>query len=209
MSLPSFPAAAVELLSQLNGDIWDASANPFGMDDGGHIPNWPLAMNDMAEVTNYNAALAAVLVAIAQQVAEDAAAAEEGSGTEASVAAIRAVSDLAHYVSMRRVAAAMVPAAISFAAPLAWDMATGINFTATLTANTTVPNPTNQTPGKSGFIDFVQDGTGGRTITSWGGNFRWFGFLPPWPAAAGAITKVAYFVKAAGEVHLAFAGNAT
>ncbi len=102
----------------------------------------------------------------------------------------------------------MVPVALTFATPLVWDMVSGINFTCTLTADTTLPNPTNQTAGKSGFIDFVQDGTGGRSIASYGSNFKWFGPQPDWPAEAGATTKVSYFVKANGEVHLAFAGNA-
>lgn len=209
MPLPEFPTAAANRLAQLNGEAWNATTNPFGMDDGGHVPNWPPAMNDMAVLANYHAALAAILADMAEQVALDAQTAEEGSGTEATVANIRAIANVAHYVSMRNVAAANVPVALTDAASINWNMASGINFTVTIAgAARTLGNPTNQTPGKSGFIDFVQDGTGGRAVTTWGNNFRWFGLKPDWPLTPGAITKVAYFVKANGEVHLTFAGNA-
>src|SRR5690606_8991041 len=161
--------------------------------DGGHIPNWPQAMNDTATSTTYQAAVASFLAALAEQVALDAASAEAGSGTEATVSNIRAIANVAHYVSMRNVAAANVPVAVTDAATIAWDMGTGINFTVTLgAAGRALANPTNQIAGKSGFIDFVQDGTGGRSVTTWGNNFKWFGPKPDWPTAAGAITKVVY-----------------
>ena len=45
------------------------------------------------------------------------------------------------------------------------DFAANQNFVLTLTGNTTLVNPSTETIGQSGFITFIQDGTGGRTIT--------------------------------------------
>jgi hypothetical protein len=208
MPLPEFPTAAANRLAQLNGEAWNATTNPFGMDDGGHVPNWPPVMNDMAVLSNYHAALAVILADMAEQVALDAQTAEEGSGTEATIATIRAAANVAHYVSMRNVAAANVPVALTDAPSIAFDMGTGINFTVTLgAAGRALANPTNQTPGKSGFLNVVQDSTGGRAITVWGSNFVWIGDKPFWPTVAGARTKIAYFVNAVGDVELAFAGS--
>ena len=39
------------------------------------------------------------------------------------------------------------------------------NFVLTLTGNTTLDNPTTEVIGQSGFITFIQDGTGGRTVS--------------------------------------------
>jgi len=45
------------------------------------------------------------------------------------------------------------------------DFAANQNFVLTLTGNTTLVNPSTEQVGQSGFIAFIQDGTGGRTIT--------------------------------------------
>ena len=146
----------------------------------------------------------------AAQVAADAASAAAGSGTEASIANIRAIADVAHYISMRRIAAANVIVSLTDAETIAWDMAGGINFGVTIgSAGRALANPINQVAGKSGFLNVTQDGTGGRTITGWGNNFTWFGDTPDWPTAPGSVTKIAYFVRSNGKVELAFAGNAT
>ena len=39
------------------------------------------------------------------------------------------------------------------------------NFVLTLTGNVTLDNPTTETAGQSGFITFIQDGTGSRTVS--------------------------------------------
>jgi len=44
------------------------------------------------------------------------------------------------------------------------DFSTNQNFVLTLTGNVTLANPTTETVGQSGFITFIQDGTGGRTV---------------------------------------------
>jgi len=42
---------------------------------------------------------------------------------------------------------------------------TNQNFVLTLTGNVTLANPTTEAVGQSGFITFIQDGTGGRTVS--------------------------------------------
>lgn len=200
MALPTFPQAVADYIAGLTDEDFI---------NGGHRTHFiPTAQGGMT-LADYVRLAAIEMLALAEQVEDDAASAAAGSGTEATVANIRAAADVAHYISMRRVVAANVPVSLTDGPSIAWDMATGINFTVTIAgASRTLANPTNQTAGKSGFIDFAQDGTGGRKVTTWGSNFKWFGPHPDWPTTAGAITKVAYFVKANGEIHLAFAGNA-
>jgi hypothetical protein len=45
------------------------------------------------------------------------------------------------------------------------DFSANQNFVLTLTGNTTLVNPSTESVGQSGFIAFIQDGTGGRTVT--------------------------------------------
>lgn len=45
------------------------------------------------------------------------------------------------------------------------DFDTNQNFVLTLTGNVTLDNPTTEAVGQSGFITFIQDGTGSRTVT--------------------------------------------
>jgi len=48
---------------------------------------------------------------------------------------------------------------------VALDFAAKQNFVLTLTGNVTLTNPSTEQVGQSGFIAFIQDGTGGRTVT--------------------------------------------
>ena len=45
------------------------------------------------------------------------------------------------------------------------DFDTNQNFVLTLTGNVTLVNPTTEAVGQSGFITFIQDATGGRTVS--------------------------------------------
>lgn len=45
------------------------------------------------------------------------------------------------------------------------DFSANQNFVLTLTGNITLANPTTEIVGQSGFIVFIQDGTGGRTVS--------------------------------------------
>lgn len=64
--------------------------------------------------------------------------------------------------------------ALTDAATVAVDMATGFNFTVTLGGNRTLGNPTNTKVGQVGVIRVVQDGTGGRTL-AFGANWKFAG----------------------------------
>jgi hypothetical protein len=82
------------------------------------------------------------------------------------------------------------------------NFATYQNFVLTLTGATTLSNPTTETVGQSGFITFIQDGTGSRAV-SLGSDFE--------TAAAGGLTlssgaaetdMVPYIVIASGRILL-------
>lgn len=66
---------------------------------------------------------------------------------------------------------AAAPVAVSYAATVTLDLATGGNFSiGALTGNLTLANPNNAKAGQSGYIRIPQDATGNRTIsygTSW------------------------------------------
>lgn len=59
---------------------------------------------------------------------------------------------------------AMAEVALTDAATIAVDLATGFDFTVTIAGNRTLGNFTNVIPGQRGRIRVVQDGTGGRTL---------------------------------------------
>lgn len=82
------------------------------------------------------------------------------------------------------------------------DFATYQNFVLTLTGNVTLDNPTTEVVGQSGFIVFVQDGTGGRTV-SLGSDFITAGGAGvTLSAAASAIDVVPYIVSASNQIIL-------
>ena len=67
---------------------------------------------------------------------------------------------------------------LSFASPITWNIASGQIATVTLTANTTISNPTNL---KIGYymLNVLQDATGSRFITSWGSVYKWPAAIAP------------------------------
>ena len=82
------------------------------------------------------------------------------------------------------------------------DFAANQNFVLTLTGNTTLVNPSTEQVGQSGFIAFIQDGTGGRTITL-GTDYETAGGLGiTLTAAASKTDLVPYVVVAAGRILL-------
>lgn len=82
------------------------------------------------------------------------------------------------------------------------DFDTNQNFVLTLTGNVTLANPTTEAVGQSGFIVFIQDGTGGRTV-SLGSDFLTAGGAGlTLSSAASAIDIVPYVVSAANQILL-------
>lgn len=82
------------------------------------------------------------------------------------------------------------------------DFATNQNFVLTLTGNVTLDNPTTEVVGQSGFIVFIQDATGGRTV-SLGTDYETAGGAGlTLSSAASATDVVPYIVAASGRILL-------
>lgn len=101
---------------------------------------------------------------------------------------------------------AAAPVALTDAATIALDMATGWNFTVTLGGNRTLANPTNSIIGQSGLIIINQDGTGGRTL-AFGSNYKISGGSVELPSSANAKIALSYFVEAADSILIFASGE--
>ena len=76
------------------------------------------------------------------------------------------------------------------------------NYVWTLTGNLLLGNPTTETVGQSGFFVFIQDGTGGYTL-SLSSEYKTAGGAGiTLSATAGAIDVVPYIVSASGSILL-------
>jgi hypothetical protein len=96
--------------------------------------------------------------------------------------------------------AATQTASISGATTL--DFSTYQNFVLTLTGATTLSNPTTETVGQSGFIVFIQDGTGNRTV-SLGTDFETAGATGLYLSSSASTTDIVpYIVTASGRILL-------
>ena len=90
------------------------------------------------------------------------------------------------------------------------DFSSFQNFVLTLTGNVTLASPTTEKVGQSGFIVFVQDGTGGRTV-SLGGDYETAGAAGITLSTAASATDIVPYVTMAdgrillGTPQLAFA----
>ena len=83
-----------------------------------------------------------------------------------------------------------------------FDFANYQNFIVTMTANVTLSNPTTETLGQSGFIVFIQDSTGGYTV-SLGTDYETAGGAGlTLSTTADAYDVVPYIVKANGSILL-------
>jgi hypothetical protein len=82
------------------------------------------------------------------------------------------------------------------------DFAVNQNFVLTLTGSVTLDNPTTEVVGQSGFIVFIQDATGGRTV-SLGTDYETAGGTGlTLSSAASATDVVPYIVAASGRILL-------
>jgi hypothetical protein len=90
--------------------------------------------------------------------------------------------------------AAAAPVTLTQATTIGVDLATGINFTTTMTGNRTLGNPTNTKNGQTGRIEILQDSTGNRTL-AFGANWKAAsGSLPVLSTAANAKDYLYYEV---------------
>lgn len=120
----------------------------------------------------------------------------------ATAAILRAGTDAAAFVTARAAADANAPVALTDAATIAINLATGIAFTLTLGGNRTLANPTNPVIGRSGIIVVKQDATGSRTL-SFGSAWQFQGGVPALSIAAGAVDIITWYVETAGIVRAA------
>ena len=82
------------------------------------------------------------------------------------------------------------------------DFAVNQNFVLTLTGNVTLANPSTESVGQSGFIVFIQDATGGRTV-SLGTDYETAGGAGLTLSTAASTTDVVpYIVAASGRILL-------
>ena len=82
------------------------------------------------------------------------------------------------------------------------DFGANQNFVLTLTGNVTLANPTTEQVGQSGFIVFIQDGTGGRTV-SLGTDYETAGGAGLTLSSAASTTDIVpYVVAASGRILL-------
>jgi hypothetical protein len=96
------------------------------------------------------------------------------------------------------------PVAITPGASITPNLAAGNNFVVSgLSANFTLANPLNAVAGQSGVIEFTQDATGGRTITSFGNAYIGpNGAKPNLVATANGTDMIFYYVLSTGKVLL-------
>ena len=82
------------------------------------------------------------------------------------------------------------------------DFSANQNFVLTLTGNVTLANPTTEVVGQSGFIVFIQDATGGRTV-SLGTDYETAGAAGLTLSSAASTTDIVpYVVAASGRILL-------
>jgi len=82
------------------------------------------------------------------------------------------------------------------------DFGANQNFVLTLTGNVTLANPTTEQVGQSGFITFIQDATGGRTV-SLGTDYETAGAAGITLSATASTTDIVpYVVVASGRILL-------
>ena len=81
------------------------------------------------------------------------------------------------------------------------DLDRNANFEITLNGNITVANPAELTPGTTGSIFFVQDGTGSRTA-SFGSVWDFIGgTAPTLTTTASAVDRLDYIVRSSTKIH--------
>ena len=86
------------------------------------------------------------------------------------------------------------------------DLSLGFDFVWTLgAAGMTLANPANATKGgQKGIIYLVQDATGGRTITTYGSNWKFPGGTKPVLSAAGNAVDIISYVVGPGGMYCTF-----
>ena len=128
---------------------------------------------------------------------------EAGATTFASAGEFRTGTEAAKVLSPDTVFDAAAFVVIADDATVTPDFGAGFNFTWAIAGNRTLANPTNAKEGQTGVIRVTQDGTGSRTISGFGSNYRFAGGTDVvLSTAASSIDLLFYQVLPGGLVFL-------
>jgi hypothetical protein len=131
----------------------------------------------------------------------------DGRTTAATAAEYIANATATKAITPATVWGAAAPVALTDGATVTPDFNAGIDFQwALAAAGRTLANPTNQKVGQRGVILLQQDGTGNRTITSWGSAWKFVdGTKPVLSTAAGSQDALSYWVVSSNVIFCSFA----
>jgi len=119
---------------------------------------------------------------------------QRGLPAPATAAELRTRTDNDKYVTSKIFSDMFSLTALSVSGNVTLDIAAGPNFVLNLTGNITLLPPSNMKDGDSGVIYFVQDVTGGRTV-SLNVAIKKFGVTPTLSTPAYAVDRAGYMVR--------------
>jgi hypothetical protein len=182
-----------------NGSSWDNVATSTA--------GFLLAANDLSDLTSAATArgnLGSTTVGDAVFIAASVAAAQQALDVEVGVDVQAYDADTAKLDVAQTFTAAQVGSTqtASITGSTTLDFSVYQNFVLTLTGSVTLDNPTTETAGQSGFITFIQDGTGSRTV-SLGTDYETAGAAGLTLSTAASTTDIVpYVVTATGRILL-------
>jgi hypothetical protein len=109
-------------------------------------------------------------------------------------------------IAAGQIYSANAPVATSGTGTYTIDMTAGRVFQRTMTGNTTLANPTTEVAGMSGVIYFIQDATGGFTL-SLSSDWKPIGGTPTIATAANKVNVFSYYVRSANNISLTYLGS--
>lgn len=127
---------------------------------------------------------------------------------QASASDYRANTTASKFLNPNGVWDAMSEVTLTDSATIAWDMSTGFDFIVTLGGNRIMGAPSNTKVGQKGRLIIAQDGTGGRTISSWNGVYEFAGgTAPTLSTTASAVNVLYYDVRSSGSIFILSSGT--
>jgi hypothetical protein len=108
-------------------------------------------------------------------------------------------------ISAGQIYTANAPVTSSGSGTYTINMTTGRVFQRTMTGNTTLANPTTEVAGMSGVIYFIQDATGGRTL-SLSSDWKPINGTPSIDTGANKVNVFSYYVRSANNISLSYLG---
>ena len=190
---------ATNVLKVYNGSAWQVAATSTA--------GLLASANDLSDLNNAATArvnLGSTAVGDAVFIAASVAAAQQALDVEVGVDVQAYDADTAKLDVAQTFTAAQVGSTqtASITGSTTLDFSVYQNFVLTLTGTVTLDNPTTETAGQSGFITFIQDGTGSRTV-SLGTDYETAGASCLTLSTAASTTDIVpYVVTASGRILL-------